>query len=239
MSKTKKILIICAAAVLVIAIGYTAVFLSARSLVTAYSVEDYGRIFNSPEYKDHEVRTFGEGSYYSYLFSLPKTAPENTEIFEFVYEKDMYGRTSAYCVLSYKLSEEEFKSYCGTLANYALHYKYYNNKLLYTEDAFTYPAYVFEYMSEDGEDIPGGVAEYVLLNSEENEVICVYYSECDYEKIEEKVGLPISPKDPSVESVTGGRENIIAWYRGFSVYCFVNEKGEMTIPDTDEFSYAS
>ena len=173
MKKIKKISIICAAAALVIAIVYAVVFFTVRTSVTAYSADEYERIFNSAEYKDHEIRTFGKGTYYSYLFSIPRHAPEDVESFNFVYEKNIYGKMSAYCVLSYKLSESEYLSYKGSLKNYALHYSYLNNKLIYTEDAFEYPAYVFEYMSEDGEDIRGGVAEYVLLDDAERRVICV------------------------------------------------------------------
>lgn len=239
MKKIRKISIICAAAVLVIAIAYAVIFFTARTVITASSADEYEKIFNSTEYKDHEVRTFGEGSYYSYLFSIPRHAPENIETFEFVYEKNMYGKTEAYCVISYKLTASEYSSYKGSLKNYALHYSSLNNKLIYTEDAFEYPAYIFEYMSKDGEDIRGGVAEYVLLNDSEREVIAVYYSGVDHERISAEVGINISPKSSSVKSVTGGRENIIAWYRGFSVYCFVSSDGRMTIPDIDEFTYAS
>ena len=239
MKKTKKIIIICAAAVLVLAIGYAAMFLSLRTLVTAYNVEEYERIFNSREYKDHEVRTFGKGSYYSYLFSLPRYAPESTEEIEFVYERNMYGKVSAYCVLSYKLSQTEYSAYKGSLENYALHFYGLRNKLIYTEDAFEYPAYVFEYMSKDGEDIRGGVAEYVLLDDAERKVICVYYSGVDYEKLELRSGVDVSPKSPSIESVTGGKKNIYAEHRGFSVYCFVGADGSMRIPAINDFTFAS
>ena len=239
MKKIRKISIICAAAVLVIAIAYAVIFFTARTVITASSADEYEKIFNSTEYKDHEVRTFGEGTYYSYLFSIPRHAPENTETLEFVYEKNMYGKSKVYCVLSYKLSEAEYSTYKGSLKNYALHYSTLSNRLIYTEDAFEYPAYVFEYMSKDGEDIRGGVAEYVLLNDAERKVIVVYYSGVDHEKVSAEVGINISPKSSDVKSVTGGKENIIAWYRGFSVYCFVSSDGKMTIPDIDEFGYAS
>jgi hypothetical protein len=239
MKKIRKISIISAAVALVIAIVYAAIFLTSRTVVTAYSTDEYEKIFNSREYKDHEVRTFGKGSYYSYLFSLPRHAPENVEELQFVYEKNMYGKTSAFYLLSYTLSETEYAAYKGSLSNYALHYYTLKNSLIYTEDAFDYPAYVFEYMSEDGEDIRGGVAEYVHLDDSENRVICVYYSGVDYEKLKLNMGINVSPKSSSVASVTGGRKNIYAEHSGFSVYCFVGADGSMRIPSIKEFTFAS
>ena len=236
----KKIIIIVAACILVTAIGCGALaIVMGGTTVSASTVENYGSMFNSYAYKDHQVRTFLKGTYYSYLFAFPSQAPDNVEKFEFEYKKNVWGDLSVYAVLSYKLSEMDFNSYKGTLKNYALYYKGIQNRLLYTEDIFEYPAYVFEYMSDGDADIDDGVAEYVLLDEAEHRVICVYYCGMDAEDIADKVKLPIAPSTDSVEAVTDGRENIIALYRGYSVYCFVGSDGRMDIPSKDSFGYAS
>jgi hypothetical protein len=236
----KRIVIIVLACILAVAIGCSALAIAmGGAAVSASSIENYGRIFNSTEYKDHEVRVFLKGAYYSYLFAFPEVAPDGVEKFEFEYRKNVFGNLTAYAVLSYKLSETDFNSYKGTLKNYSLYYKSIQNRLLYNDEIFEYPAYVFEYMSEGDGTIDGGVAEYVLLDEAERRVICVYYCGMDAEKIADEVGLPIAPSDRSVEAVTDGRENIIALYRGYSVYCFVGSDGKMDIPSKDSFGYAS
>ena len=232
----KKKLLIATVSVCALLAVFATVFISNFKLVTA-DKDSYDKIFSSNHYTEDEVLGFEDDSYYSYLLSVPSAAPENITDMYFRYERSLFSKTVSMLYLSYTLGEDEYLDTKELYKNYSLGYLARKNAPIYTEDAFSYPAVVFTYMSED-DGIAYGVAEYVLFDDAENRIINVYYNGIDVSFLEDASGESLAAKESSVGYVVGDRLNIDIVHRGFSLYCFTDSAGKRIIPQKEEFVFA-
>lgn len=185
-----------------------------------------------------QTNNFSSQSYYSYLAAFPRKKPQYISEFNFYSMSDI-GVFYAYFV--YHLDENEFNKFETKMSNYKIEYNGQINTPIYDTEHFKYPTYVLTWMI-DLESIEyvdeAGVAEYIMLDKENKNVINVFKVRENFEKVQKISSYDVFPSTFSISDIVPNEEANYSIHgtknRGFSIYSFKDADGNQYIPDYDE-----
>lgn len=197
-------------------------------------VSSVGKIFELP--KPVSLLSFSEYAYCSYLALFPRTQPK--EIADFYY-LDGHGdgiNFDPYIVyLVYHLNNTDFNNFENKLSNFKIEYDGQINTPIYDTEHFKYPTYILTWMNAGNPMETYGIAEYVMLDKENGNVINVFKMCESFQDVQNISAYDIMPSAFEVaDIIPEEKQNYNDFHHGFSIYSFKDADGNQYIPDYDD-----
>lgn len=152
--------------------------------------------------------------YKGYLLGFPDQVTKGMKIEKYYYYQNTFAFDNIYKILLvYQMDEDTYEQEKERISAINMEYQGEKHVPIYTEQGFSYPAYVMSY-TEDG------VYEYVLMDHEDQRIICVYSQLGQWK--EEETAREYLPEDFSLPQ---------EYEEGYNMYYFIDEAGNEVLPE--------